>query len=90
MKSGSTPLLCIAVTVAMRTPPTVTEPPKRAGIESAGLPPLAFSFAAKNGGISLPVTIFDFLATAMLTTFVFGSAETETSGVSQVPEPTSF
>jgi hypothetical protein len=29
------------------------------------LPPFAFSFAAKNAGISLPVTIFDFFAIAM-------------------------
>ncbi|WP_213957595.1 hypothetical protein [Variovorax sp. dw_954] len=32
MKSGSTPLLCSAATVAMRTPPTTTLPPKRASI----------------------------------------------------------
>ena len=74
------------MTVAMRTPPTVTLPPKRASIESAGLPPLALSLAAKNGGISLPVTIFDFLAIAMLAAFEFGIAETDMSGASQVPE----
>ena len=79
-------MLCIAVTVAMRTPPTVTLPPKRASIESAGLPPLALSLAAKNGGISLPVTIFDFLASAMLTAIELGIAETDMSGLSQVPE----
>src|SRR6185436_10664106 len=76
----------MAVTVAMRTPPTVTLPPKRARIESAGLPPLALSLAAKKAGISLPVTIFDFLASAMLTAFEFGIADTDMSGAAQVPE----
>ncbi len=76
----------MAVTVAIRTPPMVTLPPKRARMESAGLPPLALSLAAKNGGISLPVTILDFLANAMFTVFEFGMAETDMSGLAQVPE----
>jgi hypothetical protein len=79
-------LLCIAVTVAMRTPPTVTLPPKRASIESAGSPPFALSLAAKNGGISLPVTIFDFLATAMFAALELGIADTDMSGAAHVPE----
>ncbi len=79
-------MLCIAVTVAMRMPLTVTLPPKRASIELAGSPPLALSLAAKNGGISLPVTIFDFFAIAMFAAFEFGRAETDMSGASQLPE----
>ena len=79
-------MLCSAVTVAMRTPPTVTLPPKRARIELAGSPPPALSLAAKNGGMSLPVTIFDFLASAISTALVSGSAETDMSGFSQLPE----
>ena len=39
-----------------------------------------------NAGISLPVTILDFFASAMLTAFELGIAETEVSGLSQVPE----
>jgi hypothetical protein len=78
-------LLCIAVTVAMRTPLTVTLPPKRARIESAGLPPLACSLAAKKGGISLPVTIFDFLASAMFTALELGIADTDMSGLRRCP-----
>src|SRR5947207_14128802 len=80
----------MAVTVAMRTPASVTLPPKRASIESAGLPPLARSFAAKNDGMSLPVTIFDFFASAMLTACEFGTAETDMSGLAQVPALTAF
>ena len=76
-------MLCIAVTVAMRTPPTVTLPPKRARIELAGSPPLALSLAAKKGGISLPVTIFDFLAIAMFAAFELGMADTDMSGAAQ-------
>ena len=87
MYSGSTPLLCSAGTVAMRTPSIVTLPPKRARIELAGSPPPALSLAAKNGGISLPVTIFDFFASAMFTAFVSGSADTDASGLSQLPAP---
>ncbi len=86
MNSGSTPLLCSAATVAIFTPPTVTLPPKRASIESAGSPPPAFRRAAKNGGISLPVTIFDFFASAMSTTLDCGVG-TDRSGFAQVPAP---
>ena len=64
----------------MRTPPTVTLPPKRARIELAGSPPLALSLAAKKAGISLPVTIFDFLASAMFTALELGNADTDMSG----------
>ncbi len=85
MKSGSTPLLCSAATVAMRTPPSVTLPPKRARIESAGLPPFARSLAAKKDGMSLPVTIFDFLASAMSTTFVMRRRHRAVSGLAQLP-----
>ena len=81
MKSGSMPLLCTALTVAIRT-----LPPKRARIELTGSPPFALSLAAKNGGISLPVTIVDFFASAMFTALVLGSAETEVSGLPQAPE----
>ena len=42
---------------------------------------MAFSLAAKNGGISLPVTIFDFLASAMLTALELGIADTDMSGL---------
>jgi hypothetical protein len=45
------------------------------------------SFAWKNCGMSLPTTIFDFFASAMLTAFEFGMSETETSGWPQVPAP---
>ena len=47
-------MLCVAVTVAMRTPPKVTLPPKRASIEFAGSPPLAFSFAGILGASLAP------------------------------------
>ena len=56
------------------------------GSSSAGSPPLAFSLAAKKAGISLPVTIFDFLASAMFTALEFGIADTDMSGLSQLPE----
>jgi hypothetical protein len=64
----------------------VTLPPKRARTESAGLPPFALSLAAKKAGISLPVTILDFLASAMFTALELGMAETDVSGLSQLPE----
>ncbi len=76
-------MLCIAVTVEIFTPPTVTVPPKRASIESDGWPPFARSLAEKNAAISLPVTIFAFLAIAMFTALEFGIAETDMSGLSQ-------
>ena len=47
---------------------------------------MALSLAAKKGGISLPVTIFDFLASAMFTALELGTADTDMSGFSQVPE----
>ena len=72
-------------TFAIVTPPIFTLPPKRVRIDSLGLPPFALSLAAKKGGISLPVTIFAFLASAMFTEFEFGSADTDTSGLSQLP-----
>ena len=59
-------MLCNAGTVAIVTPPTFTLPPKRASIESRGSPPFAFSLLAKNGGISLPVTILAFFATPLV------------------------
>ncbi len=80
-------MLCSADTVAIFTPPTVTLPPKRTVIESAGSAPFFFSRAAKNAGISLPVTIFAFLASAMSMTLESGVG-TVTSGFAQVPAPT--
>jgi len=44
---------------------------------------MAFSLAAKNGGISLPVTIFAPLAKAILTALVSGRASTDISGLVQ-------
>jgi hypothetical protein len=70
----------------MRMPLMVTLPPKRVGIELAGSPPLALSLAAKKGAISLPATIFDFLAMAMFAAFELGMADTDMSGLSQLPE----
>ena len=46
---------------------------------------MARSLAAKNAGISLPVTIFDFLASAMFTALEFGIADTDMSGFAQLP-----
>ena len=79
-------MLCNAVTVAIVTPPSFTLPPKRARIEFFGSPPLALSLPAKNGGISLPVTILDCLASAILTVFETGIADTDMSGWAQLPE----
>ncbi len=84
------PLLCTAGTVVIPTPPTVFMAPKRTIIESFGLPPLALSLPAKKRGISLPVTILAFLASAIFTVLVLGVATTDVSGFAHVPALTAL
>ena len=83
----ATPLECTAGTVVTVTPPIFLLAPKRTSCDFLGSPPRALSLAAKNFGISLPVTITAPVLSEMLTELVLGVALTDTSGFEQVPAP---
>src|SRR5688572_24324736 len=83
--AGSTPLVCVAGTVATLTPPTLPRAPKRTSWTCFGSPPADFTLAARKVCMSLPAKIVDFLAAATIVVIEFGVTLTENSGFPQVP-----